>query len=102
VYLCGYGVELALKARICQTLGWPGYPETRREFEDLRSLQTHNFDVLIRLSGIEARVKVGHLAAWATVTGWSPDIRYRAIGTATAADAAAMITATRELLGVLV
>jgi len=31
-YLCGYAVELALKARICQTLGWTFFPETNKEF----------------------------------------------------------------------
>lgn len=32
IYLCGYAVEIALKERICRTLGWSGYPSTRREF----------------------------------------------------------------------
>ena len=26
VYLCGYAVELGLKARICRTLQWDEYP----------------------------------------------------------------------------
>ena len=26
-YVCGYVVELALKARTCRTLKWPGFPE---------------------------------------------------------------------------
>lgn len=30
-YMCGYVVELALKARICRTLRWEGYPETRAD-----------------------------------------------------------------------
>ena len=34
IYLAGYAIELALKARICQTLEWPGFPESRREFEN--------------------------------------------------------------------
>lgn len=25
IYLCGYAVELGLKARICLTLKWPGF-----------------------------------------------------------------------------
>lgn len=28
-YLCGYAVELALKARICRTLKWAGFPGER-------------------------------------------------------------------------
>lgn len=29
-YLCGYSVELALKAKICNTLNWKGFPENNR------------------------------------------------------------------------
>ena len=101
VYLCGYAVEIALKARISRTLRWSGFPETAKEFEGLRSLQTHSFDVLLRFSGIESRIKTGHMTAWSIVGNWSPDTRYRAIGTATATNAADMIVATRELLRVL-
>jgi len=31
-YLCGYAIELALKARICHTLGYIYFPETNKEF----------------------------------------------------------------------
>ncbi len=31
-YLCGYVMELALKAKICQTLRWATFPETHKEF----------------------------------------------------------------------
>ena len=30
-YLCGYSVELALKARICRTLKWPGFQDSAEE-----------------------------------------------------------------------
>ena len=40
VYLCGYAVEIALKARICRTLKWTaGFPETPAEFQDKGSLE---------------------------------------------------------------
>jgi HEPN domain-containing protein len=29
VYLCGYAVELALKARICLNLNWNEYPASK-------------------------------------------------------------------------
>ena len=32
VYICGYAVEIALKARVCKTLRWSGYPSTASEF----------------------------------------------------------------------
>jgi hypothetical protein len=28
IYLCGYAIELGLKARICRTLQWDEYPTT--------------------------------------------------------------------------
>ncbi len=32
-YLCGYAIEVALKARICRTLSWPEFPSTGGEFQ---------------------------------------------------------------------
>ena len=32
-YLCGYAVEVALKARICRTLNWTEFPNTGSEFQ---------------------------------------------------------------------
>lgn len=52
-YLCGYAIELALKARICRTLKWPEFPETNQEFRPLQSFRTHDLAVLLRLSGRE-------------------------------------------------
>ena len=45
IYLCGYAIELALKARICQTLKWGGYPASNKEFDDYKSFKTHDLDV---------------------------------------------------------
>ena len=52
VYLCGYVVEFALKARICRVLGLSSYPD---EKEVGRVFKTHNFDVLKLLAGLEER-----------------------------------------------
>ena len=57
IYLCGYAIEVMLKARICRVLKWPGYPETNREFERFQSFRTHDFDALLRLSGIENKIR---------------------------------------------
>jgi len=62
IYLCGYAVELGLKARICRTLKWTGFPSTNSEFKDYRSFKTHNLDVLLHLTGIEEKIK-GELLA---------------------------------------
>ena len=70
VYLCGYGIELALNARICKTLHWPGFPATRKEFEGLISFKIHDLDMLLRLSGIETKIRTRFLTDWSVVVQW--------------------------------
>lgn len=101
VYLCGYAVEIALKARICSTLKWPGFPSTRKEFEGYQSFRTHNLELLLHLSGVEGKIKTKHFAEWSAVVDWDPEVRYSAIGTASKQDAVIMIQSTRTILGAL-
>ena len=61
IYLCGYAVEVALKARICSTLRWNGYPMTSNEFKNFQSFKTHSLDVLLSLSGVESKIKTKFL-----------------------------------------
>jgi hypothetical protein len=86
VYLCGYAVETALKARICQTLRWDGYPSTRSEFQNYQSFRTHDLNVLLKLSGIESEIRTRFLIEWSAVAVWDPEMRYKPIGSATRAD----------------
>src|SRR5689334_3330126 len=81
VYLCGYAIELALKARICTTLRWAGFPERGNEFRDLQSFKTHDFEALLRLAGRE-NIRVAHLADWSVVVQWNPESRYERPGAA--------------------
>ena len=74
MYLCGYAVELSLKARICRTLKWAGYPATAREFDNYKSFKTHNLSVLLHLSGIEERINRDLLKEWSVVAQWSPRV----------------------------
>ena len=101
VYLCGYSVEIALKARVCRALKWPGFPSTKKEFEGYHSFRTHNLDVLLHLSGAEVKIKAKYLAAWSVVAAWETDTRYKRIGSATSTDATKMINSAKVLLGVL-
>ena len=101
IYLCGYAVEIALKAQICKTLGWSGYPSNKRDFENYQSFKTHNLDVLLRLSGIEQKIKVELFAEWSSVAAWDPEIRYKPIGSATKEETNLMIDSSKKLLGVL-
>jgi hypothetical protein len=100
-YICGYAVELMLKARICDTLGWTGYPVTRKEFENLQSFKTHNLDVLLMLSGRENTIKSTNFADWSIVAVWNSEARYYPIGATSRADAQAYVNSTQTLLPLL-
>lgn len=100
-YICGYAMEMALKRRICITLGWrSGYPNTRKSFENLHSFKTHNLDILLHLSGMEELIQDGYVFAWSLVSEWDPEIRY-STGHVDEEMALSMLTATKTLLEVL-
>lgn len=101
VYVCGYAVELALKARICKTLSWAGYPSTRAEFQNLQSFKTHSLDVLLTVSGVEPKIMTDYFAVWSAVAAWEPEVRYKPIGSVTPQDAILMIASAKTVLEVL-
>jgi HEPN domain-containing protein len=101
LYLCGYAVELALKARICRVLDWSGFPSTSNEFSGATSLKTHDLDVLLKFSGQERRIKSGHFEHWNVVASWKPEVRYSAIGSVSSSVAERMIASARILIGEL-
>ena len=100
-YLCGYTVEMALKARICQTLQWREFPSTRGEFKGLESFRTHALGILLRLSGAERNINRKFLAEWSAVANWDPEARYKPAGKVSKQDAQLMIDSARTLLGAL-
>ena len=80
VYLCGYVLEFALKARICKILNLDEYPyQGKYKF----TYATHDFDVLLRLSGLEKEILLSKtknpdlFIKWSVVTGWSPGMKYK-------------------------
>ena len=102
IYLCGYAVEIALKARICRTLNWmAGFPETQAEFKAKSGLKTHDLEGLLEFTGIQDRVKLRHFSDWAIANEWKPEQRYSPPGTKTLAQAEDMIQATQNLLRIL-
>jgi len=79
VYLCGYVVELALKAVICATLAIPEYP-------DGPAFWTHKFKELTLLAGLQEEIKItptnpALLKNWSVATDWRPEWRYQPAGT---------------------
>lgn len=84
VYLCGYVVESALKARICRHLQMKEYIDTG----DMKQVfLSHDFDRLLFLSGLKNRINLanrrgtGLFRNWSLLTTWTPDMRYASVGT---------------------
>ena len=100
-YLCGYGVELALKARICETLNWAWYPSTNREFRELQSFRTHNLSMLLRLSGQESKIRAAMPIAWLSVARWNPELRYLIPGSASESSASDLLTQMKLIVGTI-
>lgn len=98
MYLCGYAIEIKLKARICRTLHWNEYPATKRGYQ---SFKIHDLDMLLHLSGVESKIKSNFFAEWSAVVVWDPSARYKPIGSASKQDAKLMIESAKTLLRVL-
>lgn len=96
-YVCGYAVELKLKARICRAHGWAEYPPAAPLAQ---ALKTHNLRMLLLLSTMHATILAEHGEYWWVVVSWTPEQRY-AVVPVTAQDAQAMIGAARALMAVL-
>jgi len=97
VYLCGYAIELGLKARICHTLQWDEYPRSGK----YSTFKTHDLDVLLHLTGLEDKIKLEYMAAWSIVALWNPEARYNPIGKVKKSYAQDMLNSTKEILGQL-
>lgn len=98
VYLCGYALELGLKARICRHLQWEQYPPTGGG-RDYASFKTHNLAVLLNLTGLENHIKLdsSYCADWSIVAEWSPESRYT-IAEVSGSKAQGMLESTNIIL----
>ena len=97
IYLSGYAIELALKARICETLGWEGFPSERKDFEGLQSFQTHDLKRLLHLSGIEGRILQDFTAEWKMVSTWDAARRYLPVESTDQVQCAQMLEAVARV-----
>ncbi|MHB8501126.1 MAG: HEPN domain-containing protein [Candidatus Acidiferrales bacterium] len=94
--LCGYVVELALKARICAALGIYEYAEKGRLGE---TFKTHGFEELRVLAGMEKELAAANKPLgdnWSLATSWKPGSRYEPAGTYDQAGATAILDAIRN------
>jgi len=103
-YICGYAIELWLKARICKTLKWSGFPSSNSEFQNYQSFKVHNLDVLLHLSGMEDEIKINnpnHMADWSNVSAWNPESRYKTSSLTSELEATTMLNSVKRLITVL-
>jgi HEPN domain-containing protein len=101
IYLCGYAVELQLKAAICRTIGWADFPSSSREFEKLRSFKTHDLTALLHLTNREQEVINRYSGEWEEVETWNPELRYSPPGTVDESKAHRMLAAATTIVGFL-
>ncbi|NBC17904.1 MAG: HEPN domain-containing protein [Bacteroidetes bacterium] len=99
-YLCGYAVELALKARIVKHLKWKGFPENKGENAAFRAVAKHDLDYLLRFTGIEAQIKPALGTEWTTILEWNVELRYKH-GHTTASKAKRMLEHSHVIIQVL-
>ena len=106
VYLAGYALELAFKARICKILD-ADYP-TEGAYS---SFKTHSYSTLLKLAGLEKAldqqklryaaftsnwsILVGTAGASGT-EGWSETWRYRSLGSVNTVDASRFLSALED------
>ena len=93
-YLCGYFVELALKAAICATLGVADYPDDRLK----GAFKTHDFDDLKLLAGMEQAftATTGVLTNWSIASKWRSRRRYEPEGSYDEAASKEILEAVRS------
>ena len=96
-YLCGYVVELALKARVCKVLNLTEYPETGFR----GAFKTHDLNELITLAGLSCAIvpsptSTGLYQNWNTVLKWNPESRYSPVGTTAQQQALDYLEAVRS------
>ncbi len=90
-----------MKAKICETLKWKGFPSTNKEFVNYQSFKTHSLDVLLTFSGVEEKIKKRYLTEWSVAAEWDPEARYKPVGKVSEGDSKLMIESSKTLIAAL-
>ncbi|MGC1371822.1 MAG: HEPN domain-containing protein [Candidatus Sulfotelmatobacter sp.] len=97
VYLAGYAIELALKARICRLLRKQKYPSSG---DVGRSFRVHGLEQLKLLAGLSAEIDVNKnkqlFDNWSKTVEWNPEQRYNEPGKYNAATAKVILDGLTE------
>lgn len=82
VYLAGYAIELALKARICRVLRVKEYPPLKGDLG--KTFKVHSLEQLKVLAGLSADIDVSKnkelFDNWSKAVAWDPEQRYESPG----------------------
>lgn len=98
VYLCGYAVELGLKAAILRTR-LTGFPGELEEFKLFEEVKTHDLEKLLKVLDDSALTNDKEFfIAWQNVKNWRSELRYRPIGEATNETGRETVIAARVIL----
>lgn len=95
-YLCGYVIELSLKARICKHLGLQEYPDDGN-YKTIFS--SHDYDRLLLLAGLKDQITITNptlFTNYSILTKWKPENRYMTIGTYNQQDVKEMLDALNK------
>jgi hypothetical protein len=95
-YLCGYVIELALKARICD-LGVGDYPEKGSRIRE--AMKSHVLDDLGLLAGMGHDLTSARpvlVANWSSLIEWRPEWRYNPKGSYDYRSAQKLLDAVRS------
>ena len=94
VYVAGYAVELALKARICRLLDLANYP-----LELGQAFRVHNLEQLKALAGLTSQIdpikNKDLFDNWSRAVDWDPEQRYHAPGRYNAVTAKVILDSIR-------
>lgn len=96
IYLAGYSIELALKARICKVLDTDFYPE------NLQGYKTHRFETLVILVGLERKLNLETAANdlfnsnWMKVSLWEETLRYSPVNSGSQSKANELVKAIED------
>jgi hypothetical protein len=95
IYIGGYGLELALKLKVCKIFKFgQGFPENKAEFIlyqnsvksqpllagtiiQIKDIKNHDLDKLLFYSGVEYQIRLNFLNEWNLVVAWDPEMRYK-------------------------
>jgi HEPN domain-containing protein len=95
-YLCGYVVELALKARICRVLDTADFPDSGK----LKQVYgVHDLVQLLYLAGLKQKLGLANKQLfdnWSIAVPWNPEWRYGAVGKVSKQDAEDILNAVRD------